>query len=67
MLINEDAVSFAAFSLAKILATELLRKGILDREGLISTIGNEIDHQRKIATPTSEDAATLLSVYCEEI
>ena len=28
MYINEHAISFAAFSLAKILAAELLRKGI---------------------------------------
>ena len=67
MHINEDAVSFAAFSLAKILAAELLRKGILDREGLISAISREIDGQRKIAEPLNEDAATLLTVYRDEI
>jgi hypothetical protein len=67
MHINEDAVSFAAFSLAKILAAELLRKGILDRDRLISAILIEADEQRKIGAPTSEDAATLLTVYCDEI
>lgn len=66
MHINEEAVSFAAFSLAKILAAELLRKGILDREDLVAAISGEIDHQRKIAAPLNEDAATLLAVYCEE-
>ena len=67
MRVNEEAVSFAAFSLAKILAAELLRKGILDRDGLISAIFNEIDNQRTIRAPVNEDAATLLAVYCEEI
>ena len=67
MHINEDAVSFAALSLAKVLAAELLRKGILDRQQLLSAISGEIDQHRKIATATNEDAATLLTVYCEEI
>jgi hypothetical protein len=67
MRINEEAVGFAAFSLAKILASELLRKGVLDREGLISAISSEISEQRKTQAPTNEDAATLLAVYCEEI
>jgi len=67
MHINEDAVSFAAFSLTKILAAELLRKGILDREELVSAISREIDEQRKLGDPTSQDAATLLTVYCGEI
>jgi hypothetical protein len=67
MRINEDAVSFAAFSLAKILAAELLRKGVLDRVDLASAIAREIDEQRKIASPTGEDAATLLAVYGAEI
>jgi hypothetical protein len=67
MHINEDAVSFAAFSLAKILAAELLRKGILHREELISAISREINEQRKIAEPMNEDAATLLTVYSDEI
>ncbi len=40
MHINEDAVSFAAFSLAKVLVAELLRKGILDREQLVSAISS---------------------------
>ena len=59
MHINEDAVSFAAFSLAKVLVAELLRKGIFDREELISAISGETDELRKIATATNEDAATL--------
>jgi hypothetical protein len=67
MRINEEAVSFAAFSLTKILAGELLRKGILDREELIMMIRKEIDEQRTIAESTNEDAATLLEVYCDEI
>jgi hypothetical protein len=67
MHINEDAVSFAALSLAKVLAAELLRKGILDRQQLLSAISGEIDQHRKIATATNEDAATLLTVYCEEM
>ena len=67
MRINEEAVSFAAFSLTKILAAELMRKGILDREELIMMIRKEIDEQRTIAESTNEDAATLLAVYCDEI
>jgi len=67
MRINEGAVDFAAFSLAKILASELLRKEILDRKELISAISREIDEQRKIAEPMNDDAATLLAVYCDEI
>jgi hypothetical protein len=67
MHINEEAVSFSAFSLTKILVAELLRKGILDREDLISAIRKEIVEQRKIAEPKNEDAATLLEVYCDEI
>jgi hypothetical protein len=67
MHINEDAVSSAAFSLAKVLVAELLRKGIFDRQELLSAISGETDELRKIATATNEDAATLLTVYCEEI
>jgi hypothetical protein len=67
MHINEDAVSFAAFTLAKVLAAELLRKGIFDRKELLSAISRETDELRKIATATHEDAATLLAVYCEEL
>ncbi len=67
MRINEDAVSFSALSLTKILVAELLRKGILDRGELISAIHKEADRQRTIAAPTNEDAATLLAVYCDEI
>ena len=68
MRINEEAVSFSAFSLTKILIAELLRKGILDREELVSAIRKEIDgRQRTIAEPQNEDAATLLEVYCDEI
>lgn len=67
MRINEEAVSFAAFSLAKVLAGELLRKGILVREELVSAISAEADQQRAIAEPLSQDAATLLAVYCDEL
>jgi hypothetical protein len=67
MHINEDAVSSAAFSLAKVLVAELMRKGIFDREELISAISSETEELRKIATATNEDAATLLTVYCEEL
>ncbi len=67
MRINEEAVSFSAFSLTKILVAELLRKGILDREELILAIRKEINEQRTIAEPTNQDAATLLAVYCDEI
>ena len=67
MHVNKEAISIAAFALAKILAAELLRKRILDREELISAISCEIDEQRKIGVPASEDAATLLAVYCDEI
>ena len=67
MRINEEAVSFAAFSLTKILAAELLRKGILNREDLLSAISSQIKEQRKHATPTNEDAAVLLEVYRDEI
>jgi hypothetical protein len=67
MHINEDAVSFAAFSLAKVLAAELLRKGALDREELVSAISSEINQQRRVAAPINEDAATLLTVYRDEI
>ncbi len=67
MRINEEAVSFSAFSLTKILVAELLRKGVLDREDFISAVRKEIDEQRTIQNPTNEDAATLLTVYCDEI
>ena len=67
MRVNDEAVSFAAFSLTKIMAVQLLRQGILDREELILAIRKEIDEQRTIAEPTNQDAATLLAVYCDEI
>jgi hypothetical protein len=67
MHINEDAVSFAAFSLAKVLVAELLRKGILDRGELASAISGEIAEHRKIAAATNEDAAVLLEVYRDEM
>jgi hypothetical protein len=51
MHINEQAVSFAAFSLAKVLAAELLRKGILDHQEFVSAILSEIDQQRKVDIP----------------
>ena len=67
MHINEDAVSFAAFSLAKVLATELLRKGILERDELIAAIVGEIAEHRRIATAINGDAAVLLEVYLDEM
>ena len=67
MRINEEAVSFAAFSLTKMVVAQLLRQGILDREELILAIRKEVDEQRTIAEPTNQDAATLLAVYCDEI
>jgi hypothetical protein len=67
MHINEDAVSFAAFSLAKVLAVELMRKGIVKRQELVAAITGEIAEHRRIATATNEDAATLLTVYLDEM
>ena len=67
MRINEEAVSFAAFSLTKILAAELLRKGILDKEGLLLAISSQIEEQRENTAPTNEDAAVLLEVFRDEI
>ena len=67
MRVNEEAVSFATFSLTKIVVAQLLRQGILDRDELILAIRKEVDEQRTIAEPTNQDAATLLAVYCDEI
>ncbi len=67
MRVNEEAVSFAAFSLTKIVVAQLLRQGIMDRDELILAIRKEVDEQRTIAEPTNQDAATLLAVYCDEI
>jgi len=67
MRINEEAVSFAAFSLTKILAAELLRKGILNKEEFLSAIASQIAELRENAAPTNEDAAVLLAVYRDEI
>ena len=67
MHINKDAVGFAGFSLTKVLAAELLRKGILDRQEFLFALSKEIESQRAIPTPANEDAATLLSVYLDEI
>ena len=67
MDVNKEAVSFAAFSLAKILAAELLRKGILDHREFLSAISSEIDRQLAIPTATNADAAVLLAVYRDEI
>ena len=67
MRVNDEAVSFAAFSLTKIVVAQLLRQGILDRDELILAIRKEVDEQRTIAEPTNQDAATLLAVYCDEI
>ena len=67
MHINEHAVSFAAFSLVKILVAELARKGVLDQREFISAILTEIDEQQKLGEARNEDAATLLSTYLEEL
>ena len=67
MHINEHAVSFAAFSLVKILANELLRNGVLDQQVFLSAISTEINEQQKLGLPRNEDAATLLSTYLAEI
>jgi hypothetical protein len=67
MRVNEQAVSFAAFSLAKALATELMRKGILGRLEFIAAISREIEAQQSVAEPTNEDAAALLEIYCDEV
>ena len=67
MHINEHAVSFAAFSLVKILATELVRRGVLDRQEFVSAILTEIEEQQKLGEARHEDAATLLSTYLDEI
>ena len=67
MHINEEAVSFATFSLTKIVVAQLLRQGVLDRDELILAIRKEVDEQRTIADPKNLDAASLLAVYCDEI
>jgi hypothetical protein len=67
MHINEHAVSFAAFALVKILAAELVRKGVLDQQEFASAISTEIDQQQEPGLPRNEDAATLLSTYLEEM
>ena len=67
MDVNREAISFAAFSLAKILAAELLRKGILDHQEFLAAISVEAERQRAIATATNADAAVLLTVYRDEI
>ena len=67
MDVNRAAISFAAFSLAKILAAELLRKGILDRQEFLSAISDEAERQRGIPTATNADAAVLLTVYRDEL
>ena len=67
MYINEHAISFAAFSLAKILAAELLRKGILDRSELISAISAEVESQGRLDAARNQDTATLLTVYLDEL
>jgi hypothetical protein len=67
MDVNREAISFAAFSLAKILAAELLRKGILDHQEFLAAISDEAERQRAIATATNADTAVLLTVYRDEI
>ena len=67
MDVNRAAISFAAFSLARILAAELMRKGILDQQEFLSAISAEVDRQRRIPTATNADTAVLLTVYRDEI
>jgi hypothetical protein len=67
MQVNEEAVSFASFSIVKILVAELLRKGVLDRQEFLSAISLEIDRLHEIGTTRNEDAATLLTVYGDEV
>jgi hypothetical protein len=67
MDVNREAISFAAFSLAKILAAELLRKGILDQQEFLSAITDEAERQRGIATAANADTAVLLTVYRDEM
>jgi len=67
MDINKEAISFATLSLVKIIASELLRKGILDHQEFLSAISGEIDRQRAIPTATNADAAVLLTVYHDEL
>jgi hypothetical protein len=44
-----------------------MRKGILNRQELVAAITGEIAEHRRIATATNEDAATLLTVYLDEM
>jgi hypothetical protein len=67
MHVNKEAVSFAAFSLAKVLAAELLRKGVLDRQEFLAALSDEIERQQAIPTAANEDAAVLLTVYRDEL
>ncbi|MGH6642256.1 MAG: hypothetical protein ACRED3_06105 [Bradyrhizobium sp.] len=67
MDINREAISFAALALVKIIASELLRKGILDHQELLGAISSEIDRQRAMPTATNADTAVLLTVYRDEI
>ena len=67
MHVNKEAISFAAFSLAKIIAAELLRKGIFDHQEFLSGISSEIDRQREVPTVAGEDTAVLLTIYRDEI
>jgi hypothetical protein len=67
MQVNEEAVSFASFSIVKIVAAELLRRGVLDRLEFLSAISLEIDRLSEIGTTRNEDAATLLTAYRNEL
>lgn len=67
MHVNKEAVSFAAFSLTKVLAAELLRKGILDHQEFLAALSDEIERQQAIPAATNEDAAVLLTVYRDEL
>ena len=67
MDINREAIGFAALSLAKVLAAELLRKGILDYQEFAAAVSSEIDRQRGLPAAANADTAVLLSVYLDEI
>ena len=63
MAIDEQAISFAALSLAKVVAAELLRKGLLDRTEFQAAISEEIErhHEAETSTTINAQAAALLA------
>ena len=54
-------------SLVKILAAELLRKGILDHGELISAVSADVENQGRLGAARDRDTATLLTVYLDEL